>query len=124
MLASAEGADEDPGKQMPMVIMASGGVFNYGNSSNWWNQRHHSFPNQTCSENTNWETAVVCMSVAEEAIKKATGRVNALLNCWGCTTSPIYHADRFHTYRNSPNKMDPDVSERAKRSIQEYAQHN
>ena len=57
------------------------------------------------------------MSVPEEAIRKETGRVNALLEFWGCTNSPIYHADRLHTYRNCPNKMDPDVADRTKRSI-------
>ena len=51
------------------------------------------------------------MSVAEEAIRKATGRVNAPMECWGCTNSPIYHAYRFHTYRNFPNKTDPDVAD-------------
>ena len=64
------------------------------------------------------------MSVSEEAIIKATGRFNTLLECWGCTNPPRYHVDRFHTYRNFPNNMEPDVAEHAKRSIQEYAQHN
>ena len=64
------------------------------------------------------------MSVSEETIIKATGRVNAPIERWGCTNSPIYHAGRFHAYSNCPKKMDPDVTERAKRSIQEYAQHN
>ena len=58
------------------------------------------------------------MSVAEEAIRKATGRFNASLEFWGFTTSPRYHADRFHTYRNCPNKMDPNMVERANISIQ------
>ena len=64
------------------------------------------------------------MSVAEEAIRKATGRVNAPMECWGCTNYPRYHADKFHTYRNCHNKMDPDVAEHENRSIQEYAQRN
>ena len=51
------------------------------------------------------------MSVAEEAIRKATGWFNAPLECWGCTNSAIYHADMFHTYRNCPNKMEPEVRE-------------
>ena len=62
--------------------------------------------------------------MAEEAIRKATGRVNALLECWGCTRSPRYHTYRFYTYSNFPNKMDPDMTERAKRSIQDYTQQN
>ena len=62
--------------------------------------------------------------MAEEAIIKPTGTVDAPLDWWGCTNSTRYYADRFHTYSNLPNKMDPDVAERVKRSIQEYAQHN
>ena len=57
------------------------------------------------------------MSVAEESTRKAKGRFNAPMECWGCNNSPRYHADRFRTYRNFPNKMDPDVAERVKRSI-------
>ena len=64
------------------------------------------------------------MSVAEVAIIKTTWRVNSLLDCWGWTNSPRYHADRFHTYRNWPNNMDTEVAECAKRSIQEYSQFN
>ena len=59
------------------------------------------------------------MSVSEEAIRNATGRVNSSMEYWGCTNSLRYHAERFHTYRNPPNKVDPDVAERARRSSQE-----
>ena len=62
------------------------------------------------------------MSVSEEATRKTIGRFNATLEFWGCTNSPIYHADRFHTYRNCPNKRDPDVAERENQSIQKYYQ--
>ena len=64
------------------------------------------------------------MGVAEEAIINSTGRVEAPLECWGCTNSPRYHADRFYTYRNCPNNMDSDLAYRAKQSIQEYVQRN
>ena len=64
------------------------------------------------------------MSVYEDPIRKEIGRVNAPLECWRCTKSPRYHANRFHTYRKFPNKMDPDVAERVKRSIKEYGKHN
>ena len=50
------------------------------------------------------------MSVAEEAIINSTGRVNAPLELWGCNNSPRYHVDRFHTYTNCPNKIDPEVA--------------
>ena len=59
-----------------------------------------------------------------EAIRKATGRVNAPLECWGFTNSPRYHVERFHTYRNCPNNMDPNVAESTKRPIHEYTQRN
>ena len=64
------------------------------------------------------------MSVSEEAIIKAIDRINAPLECWGFTNYPRYHAEKFHTYRNCPNKMDPDVAEREKRPIQDYDQLN
>ena len=59
-----------------MVFMATGGVFHDGNDSHWWDQKHPSFPSQSSSENNNWDTTAVHMSVLEEAIRKATGRVN------------------------------------------------
>ena len=64
----------------------------------------------------------VCMGMAEESIRNETGRFNTPVECWGCTNYPRYHADRFHTHRNFPNKGDSDVAERAKQSIQEYDQ--
>ena len=100
-----------------MGFMAAGGGFRDGDVYHWWYQKQPSFTIQTCSENTNWDTATVRMSVDEEDIRNTTGRVNAALECWGCTKSPIYHVDRLHTYRNCPNKMDPDVADRTKRSI-------
>ena len=49
------------------------------------------------------------MIVDEEDIRKATGKFNTAVECWGCTNYPIYHVDRFNTYRNFPNKRDSDV---------------
>ena len=57
------------------------------------------------------------MIITEEATRKAKGRVNTQLECWGCTNPSIYHAERFNAYMNCPNKMYPDVAERTKRSI-------
>ena len=74
----------------------------------------------TGTKNTNWKTHAVHMSVAEESIRKAAGGFNTPVEFWGCTNSPRYHGDRFHTYRNCPNKRDPDVSEQANQSIQVY----
>ena len=102
MLCSSESDYEDPEEHAPMGFMAAGGGFHDGNAS---------------ADKTNRETA-------EEAIRKATGKVNTPLECWGCNNSPIYHADRFHIYRNFPNKMDPDEEECENMSIQEYTQSN
>ena len=76
-----------------------------------------SFPSLTGTENTNWYTTSVHMSVAEESIRKSIGRFNTPLECRGCTNYPIYHADSFHTYRNCPNKRYRDVSEQANQSV-------
>ena len=64
------------------------------------------------------------MSLFKETIRKSKGRVNTPLKFGGCNNFPRYHADRFHAYRNCPNKMYPDVAERAKQSIQQCTQHN
>ena len=50
------------------------------------------------------------MGVAEYAIINLTGRVNTPLDFWGCTNSPICHADMFQTYGDCPNKMDLEFS--------------
>ena len=71
-----------------MVLMAAGGGFPDGNVSHWWDQKHPSFPIQTPSENNIWETNAGHMVVAKEVIRKAIGRVNALLEYWGVLTPP------------------------------------
>ena len=53
MLASAEAAYEDPGQQMPMGFMASGGQFYGVNASNWVDQKQPSFTSSTYSYTTN-----------------------------------------------------------------------
>ena len=63
-LASAEAAYERPGEQVPIGFMASRRGFYDRNISHLWDQKHPSFSIQTCSENTNSETAAVDMSVA------------------------------------------------------------
>ena len=107
-----------------MGFMDVGGGFHDGNASHSCNQKHTSYPSHIFSENTNWQTASVHTSVTKEAIRKATGRVNDPLEFLVCTNSPRYHANRFHTYRNFTNNMDPGMVECEKRSIQEYTQHN
>ena len=66
---------EYPGQHAPMVSMEPGGEFHEaGNASHWLDQKHSLFTITTCSENTKWETIAMCMSVDEEAIRKATDR--------------------------------------------------
>ena len=73
----------------------------------WMDQTHSSFPSLTGTKNTNWDIAAVYMSMAEEAVGKATGGFNTPVEFWVCANPPKYQADRFHTYRNCPNKRDP-----------------
>ena len=114
-LASTEVAYENPGEQAPMVFMASGGEIKVSEKTPpWMDQKRSSLPSLTGTENTNRDTADVCMIVAEEAIRKETCRLNTPVECWGCTNPPIYHEENFHTYRNCPNKMDLDVAEKEK----------
>ena len=122
-LAFSEAAYENPGEQAPMGFMSSGGeIQGSENTSPWMDQKKSSFPYLTGTNDTNWETADVHTSVVEEAIIKASGRLKIPVECWGCTNYPKFHADRFHTYINCPNKRDPGVSERSKQLIQEYDQ--
>ena len=45
----AEASYEDPGEQAPMGFMDAGGRFHDVNASHWYDQKHSSFPSQTCS---------------------------------------------------------------------------
>ena len=62
-LSSAESVFEDPNQQAQMEFMASGGEFHYGNTSHWADQKRHTFPRSTYSDNNNWGTTAICMSV-------------------------------------------------------------
>ena len=98
-----------------MGFMVLGGEYHEArNDFNWLEQKNPSFTRLTCSENINWETESMCISGAKYATRKETGRVNALLKGWRRSNYPIYHVERFHTYMELSNKMDPDVSECAK----------
>ena len=95
-----------------MRFMASGGEIQESeNTPPWMERKRSSFPSLTGTDNTNWQTADVQMSVDKEATIKATGRFNTCVECWGCTNPPRYHKGRFHTYRNCNNNRDPDVAE-------------
>ena len=64
MFDSSEEYYKNPGKQAPIGLMASRGVFNDGNTSDWEDKKQFSFPSLTYSDNTNWDTIAACMSVA------------------------------------------------------------
>ena len=71
---------EDPGEQAQMRLMDSGKK--YHEARNYYHQLYQKQPSfhiPTCSENTNWDTAAMNMSLDEEAIRKATDRVDAPL---------------------------------------------
>ena len=83
-LASTESAYENPGEQSTMGFMALGGDFQVSeNISPWMDRKRSDFPSLTGTYNTNWDTAFVHMSVAEESILKETGRFNTPVECWG-----------------------------------------
>ena len=82
-LASAWKDYENTGKKFPIRFMASGGEFHDGNSYHWAYQKQPSFTGSNYSDNTRWEIVAGYMSVAEEDIRKATGRVNTPLEYWG-----------------------------------------
>ena len=88
VLASADAAYEDPEQHATMRLMSSGEEFHDENASHLAYQKQTSFTRSTYSENTNWETASMCMSLEKESIRKATGRVNTPMECWGRNKPP------------------------------------
>ena len=51
---------------------------------------------------------VAMLSVAEKAIRKASGEI-APLECWGCKDFPEFQEDKFHRYRSCPRRNEPRV---------------
>ena len=79
-LASKEENYEDPGQQEPIIFMASEGEFNdVRNASFWEDKKNPSFTRLTYSDDTNWYTKAVCMSVVEYSLIKSIDRFNALM---------------------------------------------
>jgi hypothetical protein len=64
--------------------------------------------------------ASVYLSVAEEAIQKATGTNLPLLECWGCTNHPKHHEQRFHRWIECPYRGDQSVQALAKKGLQQF----
>jgi hypothetical protein len=53
--------------------------------------------------------ATCFLSPAENALRNASG-TDRPTECWGCTGHTTRHgATRFHSFRDCPNKYDPDV---------------
>ena len=64
------------------------------------------------------------MRMAEEVIRKQTGGLNYSLGLWGYNNCPRYDTDRFHTYSNLPQKMNPEIAELSRQSIKGNVQYN
>ena len=56
------------------------------NISHLLDKKHLLFLNLTYKDNTKWGTMAVCISVAEEAIRKSAVMITALMEVWGCLT--------------------------------------
>ena len=81
-LASAEADFENLEEQAPVVFVASGWKNQVSENTPPWMDRKCSYlPSPTGTENTNWDTAAVCMGMDEEYIKKATGRLHTPVEC-------------------------------------------
>jgi hypothetical protein len=65
-------------------------------------------------------TASIYLSVAEEAMQKATGSLIPPLECWGCTDHPKYHGNRFHRWAECPYRGDQSVADNAKKGLQQF----
>ena len=88
-----------------MGLMTSEGEYHEArNDSHWLDQKNPSFTRLDWLENTNWDTLAVCISVAEEAIRKSTGRVNAPIECWDVLTKPDIMQTGYTPSGTSPTR--------------------
>jgi hypothetical protein len=67
--------------------------------------------------------AAIHMSVAEEAIRRATGSPAPPKECWGCTGTRDFHANRFHLFRECPNRTHPDVKQNFTQRLEAFRQN-
>jgi hypothetical protein len=68
-------------------------------------------------------TALCHLSVAEDAMRKATGESFPPQLCWGCKDIPRISANQFnHRRMDCPNKNDREVQANAAKSYKEWAQ--
>ena len=65
------------------------------------------------------QTFATCfLSPAESALRNASG-TDRPIECWGCTGHATHHATRFHSFRDCPNKYDPEVRTAAFRRMKQ-----
>ena len=65
------------------------------------------------------KTFATCfLSPAESALRNASGTERPI-ECWGCTGHATHHATRFHSFRDCPNKYDPEVRTAAFRRMKQ-----
>lgn len=63
--------------------------------------------------------ATMCfMSPAESTLRTASGTQQPI-ECWGCTGHGRYHNNRYHSFRDCPNKFDPEVRQTAFRRMKQ-----
>ena len=63
--------------------------------------------------------SITCLlSPAESALRTASG-VERPIECWGCTGHAEHHNSRFHSFRDCPNKHDPEVRSLAFRRMKQ-----
>ena len=58
------------------------------------------------------------LSPAESALRNASG-VERPIECWGCTGHGTHHVNRFHSFRDCPNRYDPEVRSLAFRRMKQ-----
>ena len=63
------------------------------------------------------------LSVAEEALRKASGEKSPL-KCWGCSSFPEYEKDCFHRFIDCPHTKDPRVHQAFQDKMKSYGNRN
>jgi hypothetical protein len=65
------------------------------------------------------QTFTTCfLSPAESALRNASGTERPI-ECWGCTGHTTHHVNRFHSFRDCPNKYNPEVRRTAFRRMKQ-----
>jgi hypothetical protein len=115
--------------QLESVVRRIGGTRTQGSASSFLTRlapQDEAYLNETAETSGNWahlETQAdhpiedfrtqnrhlrTMLSIAEKAIRKASGEV-APLECWGCKDLPEFDKDKYHRYKSCPRRDDPKV---------------